>query len=192
VNPWLQHKTAGLPRWAWIALFSGAVMVGIYFRTRAEEEEYGPEEEPIEEPLEGLSEYEGTEQAGGLAAAGLVGPAAAQITPVESPVIPEGFVDVFQSQSETLGSAIGALSEREPGERVETIREVEPIGEGSPQGLPAVTGGGAPKKKPHHKPPKKPKQKKPPRPKQQKPKQHKPRKRQRKGKAAVGHGHRAR
>ena len=171
-----------MPRWAWIALFSGAVVIGVYLRSRNEEEEVGPGEEEPEMSEDELAYYEGTEQAGGLAAAGLVGPAQGQVMPVEAPYIPQGFVDIFGAQSETLGSAIGALAEREPGERVETIREVEPIGEGSAQGLP--TGGGAPKRKPHHKPPKKPKQKKPPRP---RPKQkkggkpHKPRRRRRQG-----------
>lgn len=180
-----------MPRWAWIALFSGAVMVGLYLRTRSDEEEFGPEEEGIEEPVEGeLPFYDGTEQAGGLAAAGLVGPAQGQVLPVEAPYIPQGFVDIFGSQSETLGSAIGALAEREPGERVETIREVEPIGEGSGQGLP--TGGGPPKKKPHHKPPKKPKQHKPARPRPQgKPKKGKPHKRKPRRRIGVGKGQKA-
>lgn len=170
---WLKVKTAGLPRWAWILLFSGAVGVGIYIRTHHQEEEFGPEEESAEEPQEGLSQYEGTEQAGGLAAAGLVGPAQGQITPVESPVIPEGVVDIIGAQNETLSNAIGALAAREPGERVETTTEIEGEGQAEREQVRReereereklrhhrLTGGGSPNRKPHHKPPKKPKQKK--------------------------------
>lgn len=192
MNQWLQAKTAGLPRWAWVALLGGGVAFGLYLRHRNSEEPEETEEEPTaaEGSLEG---YEGTESAGGLAAAGLVGPAQGQITPVEAPYIPEGFVDIFQSQSETTQDLIGALAEREPGERVETIREVEPIGEGNNQG---VTGGGPPKKKPHHGAPKKPHHNKPH---QKKPAQHRPPRKKhakpprRQGKhPKVGKAHRAR
>lgn len=184
VEQWLKVKTAGLPRWAWILILSGAVGAGLYLRTRQQEEEFGPEEEEIEAPPEdGLATYEGTEQAGGLAAAGLVGPAQGQITPVESPVIPEGFVDVFASQQETLSNAIGALAEREPGERVETTTEIEGEGQNERENRRReereerrhhVTGGGSPKRKPHHKPPKKPKKKPGEKAKALNPKRHKP------------------
>lgn len=157
MDTFLKAKTAGLPRWAWLTLLGGGVAFGLYLRHRNSEETEETEEEPA--PAEdSLASYEGTESAGGLAAAGLVGPAQGQITPVEAPYIPEGFVDVFQSQSETTQDLIGALAEREPGERVETIREVEPIGEGNNQG---VTGGGPSKRKPHHGAPGKPHHKKP-------------------------------
>lgn len=153
----MKVKTAGLPRWAWVMLFSGAVLTGLYLRSRSQETE--EPEEGEEEPgynEDSLAAYNGTESAGGLAAAGLIGPAQGQVVPVEAPYIPEGFVDVFGAQSENLGELIGALANREPGERVETIREVEPIGEGSNQG---VTGGGPPKRKPSKKaPPSKQKQ----------------------------------
>lgn len=189
MEQWLKIKTAGLPRWAWLLIFSGAVGVGIYIRTHQQEEEFGPEEEGVEEPTEGeLSYYDGTEQGGGLAAAGLVGPAQAQITPVESPVIPEGFVDVFASQNETLQNAIGALGEREGGERVETLVEREGEGQAEREQVRReereernrhhkLTGGGSPKRKPHHKPPrehKKPKHKKGQNAKALNPKRHKP------------------
>lgn len=176
MEQWLKVKTAGLPRWAWLAILGGAVGVGIYLRIRSQEEEFGPEEEGVEEPEEGLSQYEGTEQAGGLAAAGLVGPAQGQITPVEAPVIPEGITDIIGAQNETLTNALGALSAQEPGERVETERTTEVEGEGQAERENirkeereereklrhhhALTGGGSPKRKPHHKPPRKPKQKK--------------------------------
>lgn len=156
MNTWMKAKTAGLPRWAWVALLSGGVVVGLYLRSRNTETE--PEEEEPAAEEGSLESYDGTESAGGLAAAGLVGPAQGQITPVEAPYIPEGFVDMFQTQGETTQALIGALAEREPGERVETIREVEPIGEGNNQG---VTGGGPSKRKPHHKAPKKPHHKAP-------------------------------
>jgi hypothetical protein len=160
---WMKLKTAGLPRWAWISLFSGAVVVGLYLRSRhtAEgEEEVAEEPEPSEDSL---ASYEGTETAGGLAAAGLIGPAAGSVLPVEAPYIPQGFVDIFQTQGETLTSAVSALAEREPGERVEVIKETEPAQ--------TLTGGGPTTHKPSHKPPQKhpPKKHKPQKhPKQQK------------------------
>src|SRR6478752_1153057 len=183
--PALKVKTAGLPRWAWIAMFTGAVGIGLYLRHKHSMEEEPPaEEEEASVPEDTLEGLEGTESAGGLAAAGLVGPAQGQITPVEAPYIPQGFVDIFESQDAT----IGALAEREPGERVETIREVEPIGEGSNQGM---GGGGPSNRKPHHAAPKKPKAKKPHNPARQRPpKKH--RKPPRKRRQAVGKGHPAR
>jgi hypothetical protein len=199
MEQWLKVKTAGLPRWAWVLLLGGALGAGIYIRTRHQEEQFGPEEEPVEEPESGLAQYEGTEQAGGLAAAGLVGPAQGQITPVESPVIPEGVVDIIGAQNETLSNAIGALAEREPGERVETSNTTEIEGEGQVERENVrrqereerekrhhkVTGGGAPNRKPHHKPPPKPKQKKhrAQNAKALNPKRHKPGRRRRVGRA---------
>lgn len=157
-------KSAGLPRWAWVSLFSGAVLVGLYLRHRSQETE--EPEETGEEPEYGedsLASYEGTDAAGGLAAAGLIGPAQGQVLPVEAPYIPQGFVDIFESQGETIQT----LSDREPGERVETTTEVihERDPSESSQGL---TGGGPTKRKPHHKAPKKPKQKKQKKPPRQK------------------------
>lgn len=158
---WMKIKSAGLPRWAWVSLFSGAVVVGLYLRHRSQETEEPEESE--EEPEYGedsLASYDGTDAAGGLAGAGLIGPAQGQVLPVEAPYIPQGFVDIFESQGET----IGALAEREPGERVESTTEVihERDPSESSQGL---TGGGAPKTKPHHKakPKAKPKKKAKPR-----------------------------
>lgn len=161
----MKIKSAGLPRWAWVSLFSGAVLVGLYLRHRSQEME--EPEEGEEEPEYGedsLASYDGTESAGGLAGAGLIGPAQGQVLPVEAPYIPQGFVDIFESQGETIQS----LAEKEPGERVESTTEVihERDPSESSQGL---TGGGAPKTKPHHKTTrkKKPKkQRKPPRQKQ--------------------------
>lgn len=155
---WLKLKTAGLPRWAWLALFGGAVGVGLYLRSRSEPPETGQEEEEEEPEETGLESFNGTESAGGLAAAGLVGPAQASITPVEAPFLPEGFTDLLTEQGRSNVEAqqiIGQLASdalaREPSERVEIIHEREP--NESNQG---VTGGGAPKRKPHHKaPPKK-------------------------------------
>lgn len=157
-------KSAGLPRWAWVSLFSGAVLVGLYLRHRSQETE--EPEEGEEEPEYGedsLASYEGTDAAGGLAAAGLIGPAQGQVLPVEAPYIPQGFVDIFESQGETIES----LAEREPGERVESSTEV--IHERDPaESSQGLTGGGPRRKKPHHKAPKKPKQKKQKRPPRQK------------------------
>lgn len=140
---WMKVKTAGLPRWAWIALFSGAVITGLYLRHRAAESEEVSEEEPSAEDT--LASYEGTEQAGGLAAAGLIGPAQGTITPVESPYIPEAVPQILENSDNTIALLAGAITEQEPSERVEKEIIREPV---------RVTGGGSPKTKPHHKPPK--------------------------------------
>ena len=177
---WLKIKNAGLPRWAWISLLSGGVILGLYLRNRnATETE--PEEEEEKTP-EGLEEqYEGTETAGSLGSIGIAGPAGQQIVPVEAPFLPEGFTDLLAQQGMANVEAQQSIAQlasdalaREPSERVETIVEREPST--SDQG---VTGGGAPKRKPHHKPPKKAK------PKPHKPKAHKPPPRKRGG--AGGH-----
>jgi hypothetical protein len=169
----MKIKSAGLPRWAWVSLFSGAVLVGLYLRHRSQETE--EPEEGEEEPSyseDSLASYEGTDAAGGLAAAGLIGPAQGQVLPVEAPYIPQGFVDIFESQGET----IGALAEREPGERVEDTTEV--IHERDPaESSQGLTGGGPTRKKPHHKAPPKHRQKKQKKPRQKKPpKKHPPKK----------------
>lgn len=182
---WLQVKTAGLPRWAWITMFGGAVVLGLYLRNRNAANENELEENEETEPSSELEGYDGTEQGTGLAAAGLVGPAAGQVVPVEAPFLPEGFTELLTSQGAANVEAQQAIAnlaqsalEREPGERVEIIHERDPGESKQGQGL---TGGGAPKKKPAHKPaqkkgkkPVKPThQKKPPNKQQQKP-QHKP------------------
>lgn len=155
MDTWLKAKTAGLPRWAWVSMFGGAVVLGLYLRSRSSSDEEEPETEEEEIADGELGAYEGTDTAGGLAAAGLVGPAQGQITPVEAPYIPEGITDVLQGQQQVIAE----LGSKEPvlvegPERVETTIENTPV----------VTGGGPPRRKPHHKkPPKhKPKAKKPP------------------------------
>ncbi len=197
MDTWLKVKTAGLPRWAWVSLLSGAVVLGLYLRTRTPAESEAEEEEEIEPEETGLGVYDGMETAGGLGSVGIAGPAGQQIVPVEAPFLPEGFTDLLAQQGSSnveaqqiIGDLARAALEREPGERVEIITERPPSE--SSQG---VTGGGAPKRKPHHKPPKKRHPK--PRPKAH-PKQH-PRHpmparppRRRRSRIGVGPGHPAR
>jgi len=171
---WLKVKTAGLPRWAWISLLSGGVILGLYLRSRnASETE--PEEEEEQTP-EGLESYEGTETASSLGSVGLAGPASGQVVPVEAPFLPEGFTDLLAQQGAANVEAQQSIAQlasdainREPSERVETIVEREPSE--SNQG---VTGGGAPKRKPHHKAPKKHKPKQHKKPHHKKPHHKKP------------------
>lgn len=149
MDNWLKTKTAGLPRWAWVSLFSGAIILGLYLRSRSAAE--GEEPEGDETP-EGLDQYEGTDSAGGLASAGLLGPASGGLTPVQTPYLPEGLTEIFAQQSGALASqqeqltalAEAALakepSERSFGEPVEpAIYEPPEPPEPGP-----VTGGGAP------------------------------------------------
>lgn len=196
MNQFLKAKTAGLPRWAWIMILGGALTLGVYLRSRDKGETPGEEEEEISPDESSLAYYEGLEPAGGLAAAGLVGPPPGSVVPVETPMLPEGITDIITSQGESLDTLIGALAEREPPERVETETTTEVIHERDPtESAQGLTGGGAPKRKPHHKPPKKPAHKKTP----SKPKQTPPHKRGGAGRnhthrqrTAVGAGHRAR
>ncbi len=137
-------------------MFSGAIVLGLYLRSRSNSEEE-PETEEEQEIADGeLGAFEGTDTAGGLAAAGLVGPAQGQITPVEAPYLPEGITDVLQGQQQTIAE----LGAKEPTvvegpERVESETVIEK------ENTPVVTGGGAPQRKPHHRKPghKKPKAK---------------------------------
>ena len=105
MEQWLKVKTAGLPRWAWIGIGGSAIIIALYLRSQSG----GGEEEEEEEGLnEGeLGYYDGTETAGGLASAGLLGPAGGSVLPVESPYLPEGFVDALAQITE-LASLQGA------------------------------------------------------------------------------------
>lgn len=118
---WLKAKTLGLPRWAWVTVFSGAVILGLYLRKRAAESEGEAEVTGEETAL--TEQYPGTE---GFGAAGLVGPAAGQVVPVEAPYLPEGFVDVFGSLAETITQLGAYITEHQ-----NVVTE-------------NVTGGGAP------------------------------------------------
>lgn len=151
MNQWLKVKTAGLPRWAWISLFSGAVIIGLYLRSQNDEVEG---EEEIEPADGGLDYYEGTDAAGGLGAAGLIGPAAGQVVPVEAPFVPDALTEVLTSQAQANVDSQNALAvlaqtalEREPNERVEIISEIPA------ESSAGLTGGGAPSRRPSHRPP---------------------------------------
>jgi len=158
---------AGLPRWAWIALLTGGVGVGLYLHSRssAEEESEGDEETegfPQASP-QSMESYEGTDTGGGLQALGVAGPTPQATVPVEAPYVPEGLTDVVAGQGDTIqtlsngvlegaisaNELAGILAEREPNREV--IRE--------------QMVGHPPQRKPHHKPPrKKPHQKHKPKP----------------------------
>lgn len=153
---WLKIKTAGLPRWAWISIIGGAVVIGLYLRTTSQPETVEEEEGEINPEESGLSQFAGTETAGGLGAAGIAGPAGNTLTPVETPVVPEGITDALTASigsnveaQQAMGDLAAAALAREPSERVEIINEREPAApRESSKGL---TGGGAPTRKPHHK-----------------------------------------
>lgn len=107
METWLKAKTAGLPRWAWIGGLTGAVVLGLYLRSRnkATEEELGPEEgSEAGEGEEG--QYFGE---GGMAGAGLIGGGSNATTPVQTPYIPEGITEIIG----TLGGIIGQQNETE-------------------------------------------------------------------------------
>lgn len=141
MKPFLKAKTAGLPRWAWITLFSGAIIVGLYLRTRSGDDTEDVEAEGIEGAAPGsLGFYNGTESAGGLAAAGLVGPVGTESIPVQTPYLPEGVVDIIESLGTTIGELGGYIVQDRESAR-------ESISGGG------LTGGGAPEAGANHEAP---------------------------------------
>lgn len=112
MDQWLKAKTAGLPRWAWLGVGSGAIILALWLRSRnAGEEEV---EEGGAELSEGeLGYYDGTESAGGLASAGLLGPAGGQVVPVEAPYLPEGLVDIFAQITELAALQGAYITEKQ-------------------------------------------------------------------------------
>lgn len=135
METFLKKKTGKVPNWAWVLLIGGALGVGLYLRHRNSSSEEVEEELGVEEAPEGsLASYNGTEAAGGLAGAGLVGPAGGGLTPVETPFIPEGVQTVIAEENATIRELAGYIQEHPSVER-ETIT------------VPAereITGGGAP------------------------------------------------
>lgn len=131
--PFMKVKTAGLPRWAWALMLTGAIGAGLYFRSRSNVREVETEQG------ESLEALEGTPAATGLATAGLVGPAQGQVVPVEAPYIPEGLTDAIASLTDltaSMGAYLGKAIESNNETKVETI-----------------TGGGAPTEPVNHTPP---------------------------------------
>ena len=133
--PFLKAKTAGLPRWAWLGIGVGAIGIGLYLRSRSTEEE----ETPVSEPEGGLAgEYGETDTAGGLAAAGLIGPAQGAVVPVQTPFLPEGLTDIFSTLDDIITNQ-GAVIESITNTHTEVSGE-------------AITGGGAPEQGGAHTP----------------------------------------
>ena len=141
VENFLKAKTLGLPRWAWGFALTGAVILGLYLRRRAAESESESTGE-----TEGAAEGEGVYSAaegGGLGVAGLVGPAAGQVVPVETPMLPEGFVDVFGQLADTISQLGSFITEHQ--NVVTEVGEgggapVTPSGEAHEVPVPAVPG----------------------------------------------------
>ena len=141
MEDWLKTKTAGLPRWAWATLFGGAIALGLYLRSRSQSDEE-VKSETVNASEQSLASYEGTGTAGGLASAGLVGPAQGQVLPVEAPYIPEGFVDIFSELTSVIGELGGYITEHQ-----NVVTENPPTGGGAPleggnhslPGLPTAT-----------------------------------------------------
>jgi hypothetical protein len=139
METWLKAKTAGLPRWVWVAIVGGAVGVGLYLRHRSSEAEKVSEEgEHV--PAEGLSAYNETEPGASLGAAGLIGPASSSMVPVQTPFLPEGIVGILEG--------LGVIIEHQ-GTVIENItishNETQPVT------IPG-TGGGAPEDGGNHSP----------------------------------------
>jgi uncharacterized protein YdcH (DUF465 family) len=127
MNSFLKAKTAGLPRWAWVALAGGGIALGLYLRHRstAAAAEAGTTEEGEGEYPENPPVGEAYAGEGGLGGAGLYGsPAGSTLSPVETPYVPEGFTKTLESQNTTISDLFGYIKEH-PAENntVEIIRE---------------------------------------------------------------------
>jgi hypothetical protein len=115
-----------MPRWAFLSLLAGGVVLGLYLRSRRRAQQ---STEPEALPTDSL----GTSEDPGLAGVGVISPPGG-VYPVSSPVLPEGFTDI-------VGSLTGVI-----GQQGETLAAVaQPL----PQSPPVVnvqlpTGGGPP------------------------------------------------
>jgi hypothetical protein len=157
-------KTAGLPRWAWMALIAGGLGVGLYMHSRnseaeAVEEGEGYEEEPSA-PQNSLQSYEGTEAAGSLQGLGLAGPAATSTIPVENPTVPEGVTGTIEGQTDTIsaqGETIQGLANGVLEENVATTQLASALAErpANTEIIREQLAGHAPKRATNHKPPNK-------------------------------------
>lgn len=159
MKPFLQAKTAGLPRWAWLTLLAGGIGFGLYMRHRSSSEpevEEAMEEQGFEVPENIHEEYGGTESAGGLQALGVPGPVSGGLTPIQTPYVPESLPEIITSQGETVGAlANGVIENQNATTQLATaILEREP-----PKEIIREKIGGPAKRQPVHKPPK---QRKPP------------------------------
>lgn len=144
METWLKAKTAGIPRWAWVAGLGGAVILGLYLRSRHSSSE------------EGESEYQGEtggefpSEEGGFAGGVLGGGGGSTTTPVQTPFIPEGFTEMFgqlteliAKQSEQESSLAGIIAEMHGGGTPESPSHEAPMPEPGPS-TPPSSGGSKP------------------------------------------------
>lgn len=144
METWLKAKTAGLPRWAWIAGLGGAVVLGLYLRSRNSSEETGTEEGYYG----GEGEYAG-EGEGGFAGGVLGGGGGSTTTPVQTPYIPEGFTEMFGQLTELVGkqseqesSLATIIAEMHGGGTPEAPEHEAPMPSPGPSTAPEGGGGG--------------------------------------------------
>lgn len=128
----LRGKMFGMPRWAFLGLLAGGLVLGLYLRMRsAGEEEVPPEDEEYVEPYADDPIVDPDAGAG----YGILGPSQGQVVPVETPLIPEGFETIIGDLVGGLVDQTGYLTEIIPG------AQGDPTSPGSGAG---VTGGGPP------------------------------------------------
>lgn len=116
MSPWLQAKTFGMPRWAFLTLLAGGVTLGLYLRSRRNAETQGQDQSPIEGTDTDL--YGSAEP--GLAGVGVVSPPGG-VYPVTTPTLPEGITEligslagVIQGQGDALVSVPNAFQPQTP------------------------------------------------------------------------------
>jgi hypothetical protein len=132
--PALSAKLAGLPRWAWLGILSSGLLLGLYLRNRQQAADAAGDTAP---DVTDQSTVDGSGDPSVGFGSALVGAEPAGVVPVDSPVIPEGFPEVFQ----VLGSAVESLS----GSNATLAQSaIEGRTQVAVEGPPPPTGGGPP------------------------------------------------
>jgi hypothetical protein len=104
MSPFLQTKTFGMPRWAFLILLAGGVTLGLYLRSRRSAETQGQDQSATQGYDTGL--YDSGDP--GLAGVGVVSPPGG-VTPVSTPFLPEGLTDLFGSLTGVIQGQADAL-----------------------------------------------------------------------------------
>lgn len=120
-----------MPRWAFIALLAGGVILGLYLRSRRQERRIAGTEDGSMILTEDQLTTSGDP---GLAGVGVVSPPGGVI-PVTSPVVPEGIAEIVgvlgniaTFQGEALAAIPNAISQQPP-----AVNVVLPTGGGPPK-----------------------------------------------------------
>lgn len=127
-----------MPRWLFLSLLAGGIIVGLYLRSRSQ----GEPPPPSEDTLAGSGDA-------GLAGVGVASPPGG-VVPVATPTTPEGFPELIGSLTDVIGGL--AAGYNPPGTPAPDAINNSPGGAGTPVQTTPPTGGGPPSRR-HHFPP---------------------------------------